>query len=171
MALLTSRVAAVCIYNHANRPIYFRVPPPPPHHERYLEQLCFKALDGFSPALRGAPLTPPAAPTSAGTGTTRASLGSATSPSASLSTPEPGGELLGLVLSEGPYSAYGYRTSTLLSVVVVMVMGDARENELRAFFRAVRSAYADLLRNPFYAPHEAVRSTRFDAAVLELIQR
>ncbi|XP_014271765.1 trafficking protein particle complex subunit 2-like protein [Halyomorpha halys] len=74
---------------------------------------------------------------------------------------------LGLLYATEEHKIFGYVTNTKIKIVIIIDANHSslRDNEIRAMFRNLHAAYADVVCNPFYIPGEPINSKKFNGIV------
>uniref|UniRef100_A0A914XJU2 Trafficking protein particle complex subunit 2-like protein n=1 Tax=Plectus sambesii TaxID=2011161 RepID=A0A914XJU2_9BILA len=67
---------------------------------------------------------------------------------------------LGALIANEDYKAFGYATNTRVKFVLVVGAGNNvfKDQDVRAIFKRLHSAYCDAIANPFHAPGEFLAS-------------
>jgi len=79
---------------------------------------------------------------------------------------------IGLLYPTEEQACYGYLTNTQVKFVLVVAGSDARDardGDVKAFFKQLHGLYADAVRSPLHTPDGAIASPRFSAAVEQLV--
>ncbi|KAI3431327.1 hypothetical protein D9Q98_004385 [Chlorella vulgaris] len=72
---------------------------------------------------------------------------------------------LGVLAVEEECKVYGFVTNTRTKLIVVVDDPLIKDDEMRAIFRRMHTAFADAVSNPFYVLGTPLVSPRFDASV------
>ena len=96
--------------------------------------------------------------------------GAATPAAGSAAAPGGGDCFLGLLYPFEDYKTFGYVTGTGLRVVIVMRDVLLREDNVRALFRSLHTAYVDAASNPFAPLDAPLTSPSFEQAVYKLVE-
>lgn len=72
---------------------------------------------------------------------------------------------LGLLSSEEEVRLYGYITNTRAKLVIAVDDPVVKDDEMRAIFRRMHTAFVDAVSNPFYTHGSPLISPRFDASI------
>jgi len=78
---------------------------------------------------------------------------------------------LGFLCPNEDYKVYGYITNTKNKLIIVVDDYDLKDFDVKNFFKAFHSVFADAMCNPFYTPNEKIVGRRFDLAVQKLVSR
>uniref|UniRef100_T1HFW4 Trafficking protein particle complex subunit 2-like protein n=3 Tax=Rhodnius TaxID=13248 RepID=T1HFW4_RHOPR len=67
---------------------------------------------------------------------------------------------LGLLYATEEHKIFGYVTNTKIKIIIAVDANQniLRDNDIRAMFRKLHGAYADVVCNPFYIPGEIISS-------------
>lgn len=77
---------------------------------------------------------------------------------------------LGLLYPTENYKVYGYLTNTKVKFILVTTDMDARDADVRNFFRRFHSAYVDAVSNPFHVPGKKITSRSFAERVSAIVK-
>uniref|UniRef100_A0A8D8RVH5 Trafficking protein particle complex subunit 2-like protein n=1 Tax=Cacopsylla melanoneura TaxID=428564 RepID=A0A8D8RVH5_9HEMI len=71
---------------------------------------------------------------------------------------------LGILYSTEEHTIYGYVTNTRTKFMIITETSNKllRDNEVRAMFRKLHSAYTHIVCNPFYVPGDDIKSKYFE---------
>lgn len=70
----------------------------------------------------------------------------------------------GILYSTEEHTIYGYVTNTKVNFLIVTDTSNKllRDNEIRAMFRKLHTAYTNVICNPFYVPGDDIKSKYFE---------
>ncbi|XP_077233052.1 SNARE-like superfamily protein [Tasmannia lanceolata] len=77
---------------------------------------------------------------------------------------------LGLLYPAENYKVYGYLTNTKVKFILVTTDLEARDADVRNFFRRFHSVYVDAVSNPFHVPGKKITSTTFAERVSTIVK-
>ncbi|KAI5719075.1 hypothetical protein M8J76_004726 [Diaphorina citri] len=80
---------------------------------------------------------------------------------------------LGILYSTEEHTIYGYVTNTKVKFMIVTETSNKllRDNEIRAMFRKLHSAYTHIICNPFYVPGDDIKSKYFEQVARSVMNR
>nr|CAG4642907.1 EOG090X0HN8 [Evadne anonyx] len=79
---------------------------------------------------------------------------------------------LGLLYSNEEVKTYGFVTNTKIKIIIIIDSTNSllRDNEIRAMFRKLHSAYTELVCNPFYIPGDPIAASSFGNMVDDFLK-